>query len=505
MPNQQVHFPSVWQVIGEFVTEVKHLAFSKICPCPFGQAYVRFNSPFDRDAMVLQSPHLFGDVHVVFQHHNQGLNWRNLALNRDIWALLVGFPFGKREIHELANAVRSFGKLLLWDRVRSYKATLVVKIRVEELRDVPASIVMGESKDLSSESWTVHVVIVQQENLGGGPPNEDPVPADGNLHPQPANPFFHPNQLNHFLAPILEHQAQDNMMNQQGNFHQHDLQNEDDEELEDEEELPSWGHWAMGADNDLVDQEIKEGEFLEMSDLMQPLDDQHLPNELSDMDMNSGLTLSVGFNGIEVNNNKEFPLQHLEGNGNLNPMGQAQEIFNGLLDLNLVLGPIDAHQPIWNNQQLPHAQPLGPQLQDFEFVPLMALINDIRLAPKQITQTGLDLNLAISALEQQNAAPVEQLQLEINNLGHASEEEDNYFFALNLAAGEDPVIQLADNKEITLALGEDDDKSVSVDEEIEIIDHSSKVSSKPSNNTASNELSLGCSSSSCSAPPWIYN
>lgn len=133
--------------------------------------------------MVLRSPHDYGDVHVIFQRHNQGLNWRNLALDRDIWTLLVGFPFDKRNIHELANSVRSFGKLLLWDRARSSKSILVVQIRVEAPRDVPASIVVGESEDEHSKSWTVPVVIVQQEILGGGPPDEDPIPVDGNPHP----------------------------------------------------------------------------------------------------------------------------------------------------------------------------------------------------------------------------------------------------------------------------------------------------------------------------------
>lgn len=66
MPNQQVLFPTVRQLLGEFITQIKCLGFSEIWPCPFGQAYVRFNSPFDRDAMVLQSPHVFGDVHLIF-------------------------------------------------------------------------------------------------------------------------------------------------------------------------------------------------------------------------------------------------------------------------------------------------------------------------------------------------------------------------------------------------------------------------------------------------------
>ena len=42
----------------------------------------------------------------------------------------------------------------------------------------------------------------------------------------------------------------------------------EDENLEYAEELPGCGHLAMGAEDDLIDQEIKEGEFLEMANLM---------------------------------------------------------------------------------------------------------------------------------------------------------------------------------------------------------------------------------------------
>ena len=83
-----------------------------------------------------------------------------MHLDRDVWALLVGFPFDKREMHELEDAVRSFGKLLLWDRARSTRAALMVKIRVENLSDVPVSIVVGESDDPNAESWSVPVIIL---------------------------------------------------------------------------------------------------------------------------------------------------------------------------------------------------------------------------------------------------------------------------------------------------------------------------------------------------------
>lgn len=99
--------------------------------------------------------------------------------------------------------------MLLWDGPRSTKATLVVKVKVEELRVVPSSIVVGESDDFYSEPWTMPVVILQQEILGGGPPNEDTNPVDGIPHPLPLNTNFHPNQINDFLGPIQQHQAQD--------------------------------------------------------------------------------------------------------------------------------------------------------------------------------------------------------------------------------------------------------------------------------------------------------
>ena len=107
----------------------------------------------------------------------------------------------------------------MWDRARSTQAALMVKIRVDDLTDVPISIVLGESEDPNSESWTVLVIILQQELLGGGPPIEYHVPVDGNPHPQLANPFHHPNQLNHFVGPIQEHQAQDVVGDNQPNFH----------------------------------------------------------------------------------------------------------------------------------------------------------------------------------------------------------------------------------------------------------------------------------------------
>ncbi|KAI4983539.1 hypothetical protein ZWY2020_025405 [Hordeum vulgare] len=61
--------------------------------------------------------------------------------------------------------------------------------------------------------------------------------------------------------------------------------------------MPGWGHWAMPTENELIDQETEEGEFLELADLVQPLDG-HLHEELHDIDVNTKITLFVGSNEI---------------------------------------------------------------------------------------------------------------------------------------------------------------------------------------------------------------
>lgn len=37
--------------------------------------------------------------------------------------------------------------------------------------------------------------------------------------------------------------------------------------------MHGWGHWAMPAHKDLVFQELQNGEFIELNDLIAPLDE----------------------------------------------------------------------------------------------------------------------------------------------------------------------------------------------------------------------------------------
>lgn len=167
--------------------------FSSISRCPFGQAYVRFNSAADRDRLISRGPIPFDNVHIVFQKHNEGMNWRSFNLNREVWLLLVGFPADLRNFHELSNAVAGFGKLLVWDRVKTTDAAVAIKVRIDVLQDIPISIVVSDANQLMSHSWTCPVVIFQDQPLGGPLAEEDPIPVDGNPHPD---------LLKNFITPI---------------------------------------------------------------------------------------------------------------------------------------------------------------------------------------------------------------------------------------------------------------------------------------------------------------
>lgn len=103
--------------------------------------------------------------------------------------------------------------------------------------------------------------------------------------------------MNHFLGPVQQHQAQDLAL-----LHDLNAPAQNELPLKEDDELAGWGHWAMPAEhNELVDQELEAGEFLELADLLQPLDAPVVIPNLPDMDGNSELTISLSSNGIAVN------------------------------------------------------------------------------------------------------------------------------------------------------------------------------------------------------------
>ena len=129
----------------------------------------------------------------------------------------------------------------------------------------------------------------------------------------------------------------------------------------------------------------------------------------------------------------------LEGNGFLNNLGQAHV---DLPDLNLALGPM-----IVDKLNFPQPEPAMPVIAaPLEFYPILPDIE-----PPLNVQLDLNHELPPSPaiIESHVNAPLEISQLEDNLF---SDEEDGSLFNLNLAEGEDPVIQLASPTEYLEAL-----------------------------------------------------
>lgn len=92
LPGNDLQFAAVWAVLRDFLRDEVHVTFRHIQPTHLGQALVKFTHVYDRDTLVLDSPHIFSNVSVSFVKHNEGRNCRRLQFNQHYWLLLLGFP-----------------------------------------------------------------------------------------------------------------------------------------------------------------------------------------------------------------------------------------------------------------------------------------------------------------------------------------------------------------------------------------------------------------------------
>lgn len=110
LPGIVMNFQNVRAVLEEFFYE-RNIGFSDIQPSHLGQALVCFNSPIDRDSLVLHSPLPMGDVQVSFTRHNQGRNWHRVQFNHECWLMLMGFPLDYWETDYIQDVICSFGRV----------------------------------------------------------------------------------------------------------------------------------------------------------------------------------------------------------------------------------------------------------------------------------------------------------------------------------------------------------------------------------------------------------
>ncbi|TVU16793.1 hypothetical protein EJB05_36948, partial [Eragrostis curvula] len=178
MPMQHVHFNNIRDVLGEFFRDHMRVKVRDIQPCPFAQAYVRFDRISDRDRLVLASPHLFDNVYIYLANHDKGPNRRRVQYNHECWLILIGFPLDYWTREHIATAISSFGKLEVWEQDLDNLARVMIKAKVVDLVSVPKWIVISEGGNQEGESWTVQCEIIHRKLLGEQAQDEDPVPED---------------------------------------------------------------------------------------------------------------------------------------------------------------------------------------------------------------------------------------------------------------------------------------------------------------------------------------
>jgi hypothetical protein len=166
-PPGQVPFANVAEILQEFLVNVQ-VGFRDIQARPLGAAYVRFRHVQDRDRLIRESPIPFGDIHVSFCKHNEGVNWHYVSFNRECWLLLVRPPLDYMFTEDLNAAFSDIGKLLLWENDEGNLGRIIAKVRVTNFEDIPKSIRFTDRDSPDSESWTFSLEILQEDLLGGG-------------------------------------------------------------------------------------------------------------------------------------------------------------------------------------------------------------------------------------------------------------------------------------------------------------------------------------------------
>jgi hypothetical protein len=92
LPQAALIFANIKEVSLEFLVQHKRIQIRDIQKTQLDQGLVRFVHIYDRDHLITQSPHPYGDVYFSFTKHNEVRNWRRIEYNRECWLLLLGFP-----------------------------------------------------------------------------------------------------------------------------------------------------------------------------------------------------------------------------------------------------------------------------------------------------------------------------------------------------------------------------------------------------------------------------
>ncbi|CAO2200609.1 unnamed protein product [Urochloa humidicola] len=175
----------------------------EIQQCPMGEAFVRFDSPMQRETFILGGPRQFDDYQISFIRHDEGPNMRDLELDRSVWLMLLCFPPNAKNLISLVDkSVSGFGQLIHVHRSSSV-ARVICRVLVNKDADVPDSVTVSMGTFPRVHTWTVPVFLLSTTDvvMGG---DEEPIPVTGPTHPMP-------HQAPGWMGPVGPHAADVNM------------------------------------------------------------------------------------------------------------------------------------------------------------------------------------------------------------------------------------------------------------------------------------------------------
>lgn len=112
MPEGPMNFMAVHNIIEDFLNH-RGIGFRSMQPCPFGQAYVRFNYILQRDLLIDETPHHFGNGTISFLPHNRAWNNCTALMTHEVWIMMLGLNLDLWTQPLIDKAVSSFERLLI--------------------------------------------------------------------------------------------------------------------------------------------------------------------------------------------------------------------------------------------------------------------------------------------------------------------------------------------------------------------------------------------------------
>jgi len=183
VPQGPLNFMMIRDQFEAFLKQ-RNIGFLSIQPCPFGQAYVRLASVFERDMLVHGGPQLMNNGEsIFFTPHNRAWNNRTAIMTHEVWIMLLGLNLDLWTEPLIEKAVSSFGRLMIWEQDMFHMARAVVRVRVSSLEDIPWFFVFSEGTQFESNGWCVQCEILQAAMLGIGPQDEDQPGNDDDFNP----------------------------------------------------------------------------------------------------------------------------------------------------------------------------------------------------------------------------------------------------------------------------------------------------------------------------------